>query len=136
MNFLRSPRAKLLAATVAVLALALIAPMKGASASTVARAVLAVAAVAGMGWWFIKNKKAAFELSPAPRLRVLARAGLSQRCGMALVEADGDNYLVVFGDGFAELQQAKLKRSPKVQARRPRPTRRTPRATARKGGAL
>jgi hypothetical protein len=39
-------------------------------------------------------------------LRVVSRAGLSQRCGIALVEADGHSFLVAFGDSFAEIQKA------------------------------
>ena len=36
-------------------------------------------------------------------LRVVSRASLSQRNGVALLEADGRRYLVAFGDGFATL---------------------------------
>lgn len=133
MNLLRSPRNKLIAAAIAVLFLALLAPRNGVSAATLARAILGASAIAGLVLWFIRQKKAAFSVQAAPRLRVLARTGLSQRCGMALVEADGDNYLVVFGDGFAELQQAKLPRP--AQARRPRPVRRGARSGAPKRGA-
>lgn len=133
MNLLRSPRNKLIAAAIAVLILALLAPLKGASAANLARALLGAAAIAGLFLWLVRQKKAAFTVQAAPRLRVLARTGLSQRCGMALVEADGDNYLVVFGDGFAELQQAKLTRP--AQARRPRPVRRGTRSGAPRRGA-
>lgn len=34
-------------------------------------------------------------------LEVRARTGLSPRCGLALIEAEGERYLVVHGDGFA-----------------------------------
>ena len=106
MNLLRSPRNKLLLASAAILLLALVAPMKEISAASIARLLLAAVCVAGIAWWFLRRRSFADELAPAPRLRVLSRAGLSQRCGMALVEADGRNYLVVFGDGFAELKEA------------------------------
>ncbi len=104
MNLLRSPRNKLLLAAGAILLLALVAPMKELNAASIARVLLAGSCVAGLGWWFLRRRSFADEMAPPPRLRVLSRAGLSQRCGMALVEADGRNYLVVFGDGFAELK--------------------------------
>lgn len=123
MNFLRSPKNKLVAAAVAVLALALLAPTQGISASIAARALLGVACVAGIGWWFLRQRSGASEpIAPAPRLRVLARTGLSQKTGLALVEADGQSYLVAFGDGFAELQVADATTAfPVPKARRPRP---------------
>lgn len=134
MNFLRSPRNKLFAAAFAVLVLALLAPTQGVSPSVVARVLVGVLGAAGLGWWFLRHRRGGGALLPAPRLQVLARTGLSQRCGMALVEADGRNYLVVFGDGFAELQEAKLA-FPVRQGRRPRPPRRSAsRPVARKGG--
>jgi hypothetical protein len=40
------------------------------------------------------------------RLKVVSRAGLSQRCGLVLVEADGRSFLVAFGDSFAEIHEA------------------------------
>ncbi|MGA9523697.1 MAG: flagellar biosynthetic protein FliO [Myxococcaceae bacterium] len=106
MNLLRSPRNKLLLASAAILLLALIAPTKELDAAAISRIVLAGVCIAGIAWWFLRRRAFADELAPPPRLRVLSRAGLSQRCGMALVEADGRNYLVVFGDGFAELKEA------------------------------
>jgi flagellar protein FliO/FliZ len=106
MALLRSPRNKLLLATAAILLLALVAPMKEINAAAIARVLLAVACLGGIAWWFLRRRSFAEELAAAPRLRVLSRAGLSQRCGMALVQADGRNYLVVFGDGFAELKEA------------------------------
>jgi flagellar protein FliO/FliZ len=111
MTLLRSPKNKLLLAAAAIVLLALLAPSQGASASSIARVLLGACAVAGLGAWFLRARARsatgpAAAFAPAARLRVLSRTGLSQRCGMALVEADGRNYLVVFGDGFAELQEA------------------------------
>lgn len=108
MNFLRSPSNKLLIAAAAIVLLALLAPTQGVSAATSARVVIALGCVAGLAWWFLRQKGAGGVLAPAPRLQVLARTGLSGRCGMALVEADGRNYLVVYGDGFAELHDAQV----------------------------
>ncbi len=108
MNFFRSPKNKLLLAAAAVVALAALAPSGGVSAPQVARVLLAAVALGGLAWWLHRARKAgpSAAFAAETRLRVLSRTGLSQRCGMALVEADGRNYLVVFGDGFAELQEA------------------------------
>ena len=38
-------------------------------------------------------------------MRVVSRTGLSQRCGLALVEVEGSQYLVAFGDSFAEIRR-------------------------------
>lgn len=107
MNVLRSPRYKLMVAGALLVVLALLTPMQELGASTGARALLGAAAVAALGWWWARRREAGRGADSAlPRLQVISRAGLSQRCGLALVEADGQRYLVVFGDGFAELQVA------------------------------
>ncbi|MBX5484821.1 MAG: hypothetical protein IRZ16_23610 [Myxococcaceae bacterium] len=128
MNLLRSPKQKLIAAAVAVLGLALIAPTQGVSAATAGRALIAALAVAGLIWWFYRQRHIESGSAPAPRLRVLSRAGLSPKTGIALVEADGRNYLVVYGDGFAELQTA-----PAAPVSFPAPKGRRPRRAVRKG---
>lgn len=106
MNALRSPRYKLFIAAGLLAVLALLATIDGIGASQAARALLGVAAVAALGAWWARRRRASDDPMSAPRLQVISRAGLSQRCGLALVEADGRRYLVVFGDGFAELQLA------------------------------
>jgi hypothetical protein len=52
------------------------------------------------------------------RLKVVSRAGLSQRCGIALVEADGRSFLVAFGDSFAEIHEPLLSKHVPGRARR------------------
>ncbi len=107
-----SPKNKLLLAAAAVCALALLAP--GGNAALLARLALALCAVGGLVWWFRRARprtssgSGEFSLALAePRLEVVSRAGLSQRCGVALVDAEGHRYLVVFGDGFAQLQEVR-----------------------------
>lgn len=100
---------KLLAASLLVLLLAAFAQQTGASAALVARVALGVAAAGGLAAWMIRARshsggRRAFRLPP--RLCVAARTGLSPRCGVALVEADGGRYLVAYGDGFAQLLNA------------------------------
>jgi len=104
---------KLLAASLLVLLLAAFAQQSGASAALVARIALAAAALAGLAAWWIRTRKGTgrpFQL-PA-RLSVAARTGLSPRCGVALVEADGRRFLVAYGDGFAQLLNALPSRPP------------------------
>ena len=48
-----------------------------------------------------------------------ARAGLSARCGAALVDADGRRYLVTYGDGFANVLQVPAPEAAVQRARRP-----------------
>jgi flagellar protein FliO/FliZ len=122
MRFMPSPKQKLLAAVAGATLLAASARANGLDAATGARWILGAVAVVGMALWW-RRAKAAATAAPAPRLRVLSRAGLSQRCSLALVEADGRGFLVAFGDGFAELLGTPSAPSP-VQARRPRPARR------------
>lgn len=45
-------------------------------------------------------------------LEVRARTGLSPRCGLALVEAGGERYLVVHGDGFATVHGMPRRETP------------------------
>ncbi len=98
-----SPRGKVIAAAVALVALVTMATFTGASAPAVARAVLTVGALAGIGWWWVRAAKPARKFQMAPRLSVVSKAGLSQRTGLALVEVDGRAFLVVHGDGYAEI---------------------------------
>ena len=107
-----TPRNKLIAASVALAALVGMASFHGFSATAVARAVLAVAALAGIGWWWMRAQKFSptKKFQMAPRLSVVSRAGLSQRTAMALVEVDGRSFLVVHGDGYAEICPAREKK--------------------------
>ena len=100
-----TPKTKLLAACAALVALLAMATLRGMSASAVARAVLAVAALAGIGGWWIRSQKSSpsKKFQMAPRMSVVSRAGLSQRTALALVEVDGNSFLVVHGDGYAEI---------------------------------
>ena len=110
-----TPRNKLITASVALAALLAMATFNGVSATAVARAVLAVAAVGGIGWWIARAQKSspAKKFQMAPRLSVVSRAGLSQRTGLARVEVDGRSFLVVHGDGYAEICSTQEKRSAK-----------------------
>lgn len=117
-----SPRHKLFAAAGLALLAPLVAATQGASASTVARVVLGLAAVAGVAVWFVKARgglQLGSKFKSTPRLAVVQRVGLSQRTGLALVEVDGKPYLVVHGDGFARIRPA---RRPQRVSPRPAPS--------------
>ena len=124
-------KTKLLAASMLVLLLAAFAQRSGMSAA------LGVAAVAGLAWWMIRARRAGGSPARAggfqlpPRLSIAARTGLSARCGLALVDADGQRYLVAYGDGFAQLLNAVPPRAPAQARTGRRPATRRP---ARKGG--
>ncbi len=106
-----SPKHRLLLAAAAVVSLAAAAP--GGQAALLARVVLALCALGGIAWWFHRAAKArapvgGFSLALAePQLQVLSRTGLSPKHGVALLQADGRRYLVVFGDGFAQVHDTR-----------------------------
>jgi hypothetical protein len=125
-----SPRARLLAAGALVLGLAALGPLGGLSMTSAARWLLGAAALGGLGWWLRRRGGAEPGVPTLERLRVVSRAGLSPRCGLALVEVDGRGFLVAFGDSFAEIREAGEQEPgfarALAQARRPMPKRRTP----------
>lgn len=106
-----TPRHKLLAAVALTALLPLVATLQGAPASVIARVLLGLSALAGIGFWFIRARGGLpSNFKKAPRLQVIQRVGLSQRNGLALVEVDGKPYLVVHGDGFARVRPTRQPR--------------------------
>lgn len=100
-----SPKQKLLAASCALMTMFALAASQGASATAIARVLIGVGALAGMAVWFARQRGlvAPTANAPAPRLAVVARTGLSQRAGVALIEVDGKPFIVVHGDGYAQV---------------------------------
>jgi flagellar protein FliO/FliZ len=128
-----SPGKRLLIASGLVLVLAALSPLGGVSASGAARWLLGAVALAGLGWWWWRRGPTGPRFTLPERLKVVSRAGLSQRCGIALVEADGQSFLVAFGDSFAEIRDAPVSTRALAQARRSAPRRRA--LLQPKGGA-
>jgi flagellar protein FliO/FliZ len=108
MPTLGSPKHKLIAASVLLIALVVLAGLQGLPMVSASRWLLGAAAVAGLAIWMWRTRGTGLAAPPS-RLHVLSRAGLSQRCGLALVEADGRTFLVAYGDGFAEMLEAPVK---------------------------
>src|SRR5438445_13883204 len=133
MEWLRSPKNKLIVLSVLMLALAGAASVNGLNPALGARWILGLCAAGGLGFWLWKQRQATAKFALAPRLSVLSRTGLSQRCGLALVEADGKTYLVVHGAGYAEVCEAVC--GAKVSGRRPVPRRRRNRHFKLPGGS-
>lgn len=100
-----TPRARLLAAAAMLALLPLVAAAQGLSFSAIARLALALAAVAGLAWWFLRARGRGARFQLPPRMSVVTRVGLSQRSGLALVDVDGESFLVVHGDGFARIRK-------------------------------
>jgi flagellar protein FliO/FliZ len=119
-----SPRHRLLLASGLILGLAALAPLGGLSASGAARWILGAVALGTLGWWLWRRGGASPRFVLPDRLKVVSRAGLSQRCGIALVEADGRSFLVAFGDSFAEIHESPAPKRVPAQARRVSPRRR------------
>ncbi|MBJ6759238.1 hypothetical protein JGU66_00595 [Myxococcaceae bacterium JPH2] len=106
-----SIRTRLMWAVALMLGLLAAVPLGGGvSAATVARGILGVSVVGALGWWWRRRAMAGPGVVPPSRMTVVSRAGLSQRCGLALVEVDGRGYLVVHGDSFAEIRETKKPR--------------------------
>jgi flagellar protein FliO/FliZ len=118
-----TPQKRLLLAGALILSLAALAPLGGMPAAGAARWLLGAVALAGLGGWLWRRGSASPRFTLPERLKVVSRAGLSQRCGIALVEADGRSFLVAFGDSFAEIHAAPMPKRAFGQARRPAPHR-------------
>ena len=101
-----SVRHRLWLASGLILMLAVFASWGGVSASGNARWVLGAVTLAGLGWWWSRRSTRGSRFVLPERLQVISRTGLSQRCGIALVEADGRSFLVAYGDSFAEIRMA------------------------------
>ena len=119
-----SARHRLLLASGLILMLAAVASWGGWSASGSASWLLGAVMLAGLGWWWSRRSAHGSRFVLPERLQVISRAGLSQRCGIALVEADGHSYLVAYGDSFAEIRMASGLKRMSAQERRPAPRRR------------
>ena len=124
MNALRSPKHKLYAAIGLLTALGLVASTRGFDMVSGARWLVAGVLLVGLGFWMVRQRSRTAGFKPLPRLNVLARTGLSPKCSLALVEADGRTLLIAFGDGFAQFADspAALKtKAPRIQGRRAAP---------------
>lgn len=104
-----SPRGRLLFASALLVGLATLAPLGGLSLVGTSRLLIGSMALAGLGWVLLrKGGMAGSTDAAAPEpLNIVSRKGLSQRCGLALVEADGRRYLVAYGDTFAEIHETR-----------------------------
>jgi hypothetical protein len=133
----QSPKNKLLLASALLGVLLLLAPGHGVSPATVARNALGLGALAGLAFWAQRKGQGASKFQLPGRLTVAARTGLSPKCAVALVEADGRTYLVAYGDGFAEIQETVAAAPrPLRQARKAKPlTRRASAGASRKAVA-
>jgi hypothetical protein len=63
---------------------------------------LAGALLLGLGLW-LRSRSGPPGARRGCALHVTARAGLSPRCALALVEAHGQRFLIAHGDGFAHV---------------------------------
>ena len=99
-----APRTKLVAASGLLVLLAFAGPRGGVSVAALARTLLGLAALVAVVWWMsrARSRGAAFRIEEP--LQVLSRRGLSPRCAVALVEAEGRRFLVAYGEGFARVQ--------------------------------
>lgn len=103
-TLLTTPRSRIIAAFCGLTFLIAVTMVERFSASLVARIALASSAVVLLGWWATKRSSSSARFSRPQRLEVVQRIGLTQRTGVALVEIDGQPYLIVHGDGFARMQ--------------------------------
>lgn len=105
MTFFESPRRRLALIAVGLFVLTLCALGQTFSAAIVARAVLLLSALGALIWWARRGLNSGHARAALPpRLELVQRVGLSPRTSVALVEVDGEPYLIVHGDGFARLR--------------------------------
>ncbi|MBF5044371.1 hypothetical protein FGE12_18375 [Aggregicoccus sp. 17bor-14] len=120
-SVLQGPRAKLLAAGGCMLLLLLVGPLATPSVVGLARGLVAALALGGAGWWLSRRGVPRASFALAEPMQVLSRKGLSARCSIALVQVDGQRFLVTYGEGFAQLQalprRKKLRRCASPQQR-------------------
>jgi hypothetical protein len=105
MKHLKHPGTKLTIASVLLLGLLLFTPGARLDITFISRALLVVSALAALWFWLKKRAAPMQERSFGPRLRVLDKASLSPKCGLALVEMEGRKFLVAHGDGFAQIHE-------------------------------
>jgi hypothetical protein len=107
MTAFANPKLKLTVAALLCCLVPAVAAMAQLGPATGARLALGLMAVGGMGWWAWQAKRTTKRgFSLPPRLAVVQRVGLDARTSMALVEVDGQPFIVVHGQGFAQLQPA------------------------------
>ena len=101
------------------LGLLLLAGLHGPVFTWVARGVLGLFAGGVLAVGVLQRRRQIEGSVASQRLKVLSRAHLTPRCAAALLQADGRVFLVVHGDGFAEISPAPP--SLPALARRPKP---------------
>lgn len=122
MGALQTPRTRLTVAIVILAALIAAASAQGVSAAVTARVILGVTLLVGLAWWTARTRQRAIGSAQTVRLQIQQRVGLSPRCGLALVQVDGAELLVAYGDGFAQFHAV---HAPAHLARGRRPVRKT-----------
>jgi hypothetical protein len=87
-----------------LLGLAALPLFAGGALGPTVKMLLTLGAVCGLAFVTLRLlARRASSSAAAQELRVVARASLSTKNSVALLEADGRRYLVAFGDGFATL---------------------------------
>ena len=114
-----TPKIKIVVASAVLLVLGGAASLSGMNSALLARIALATVSVAALAWWALSARNARGAADEKPRLNIIARTGLSNRTGLALVEVDGQPLVVVHGEGFAEIHQPGVDKRPRRRSRKP-----------------
>ena len=99
-----TPERKILMSMLALVALVLLGAAQSLGLVVTARLLLAFSVVAVLVFLW-RSKRLASGRESTPRLSVVSRVGLAPRCQASLLEIDGRTYLVVSGDGYAQIQE-------------------------------
>ena len=67
------------------------------------RLLVVLASFCGLAWWLLKRLPRAGASGLEPALKVIGKAALGPKNGLALIEADGIRVLVAYGDGFSSV---------------------------------
>lgn len=101
MNTFAPLRMKLAAAAGLALLVAAVALAQRFGFAVAARATLVPLALGAIAWWLKRSREGA--VRPPARLSIVSRASLSSRAQLALVSVDGREFVIVYGDSFAQL---------------------------------
>ena len=102
-----SSKNKVLVATAALLGVVWMNTFFGLSVTTASRVTLGVALLGALFILGKGGKEGAHAATPSARLKLLSQVGLSRGCRASLLEADGQTYMVIHGEGHAQILSTK-----------------------------
>jgi flagellar biogenesis protein FliO len=106
-------KTKALAAGALLGALVLATIASRTESTTMARVALGIVSVAGLGYSFARSKKSGLcsRFRQTQRLEIIERSSISAKTGAALIEVDGQSFLIVHSDAGTHVRRLKSRAS-------------------------